>query len=242
MNCKICSLELTESFTTVHEDCTLCVYCNHEVGNDLIEKRLRESKTCTSSCKSKENIHSQECIDNTHYPIEIFHDYCRNMKLENDFKNKPVTITQEHLDMLNSANLLFRPKMDLSVETNQKESEFLSHKFIHEMTLEEKFVALKRLEAVAAMWSIALSKDKNRIQTKLAEQDRIKYKELQRDSDKLEFEKKREKKKDRNENNAPSDPTLSPEERQRWKAIQALMKVMKCSKEKAIETLGQKPN
>lgn len=233
MNCKICSLELTESFTTVHEDCTLCVYCNHGVGMDLIEKRLKEHSASSRVDKLEPSEPEK---------VEIFHDYCRNMKLENDFKNKPVVVTQEHLDMLNSANLLFRPKMDLSVDTNQKEAEYISHKFIHEMTLEEKFIALKRLEAVAAMWSIALSKDKNRIQTKLAEQNRIKYKELQRDSDKLEFEKKHEKKKDRNENNAPSDPTLSPEERQRWKAIQALMKVMKCSKEKAIETIGQKPN
>ena len=228
MNCKICSLELTESFTTVHEDCTLCVYCNHGVGMDLIEKRLKEHSASSRGDKLEPSEPEK---------VEIFHDYCRNLKLENDFKNRPVIVTQEHLDMLNSANLLFRPKMDLSVDTNQKEAEYLSHKFIHEMTLEEKFVALKRLEAVAAMWSIALSKDKNRIQTKLAEQDRIKYKELQRDSDKLEFEKKRERK----NVTAALAGNLTPEEKQREKAIAGLMKIG-FTREKAIETLGQKPN
>ena len=62
--------------------------------------------------------------------------------------------------MLNAANLMFRANVGLSVATNQKEAELMAHKFVHEMTLEEKFISLKRLEAVAAMWSIALFKTK----------------------------------------------------------------------------------
>lgn len=224
MQCKVCSLPFPEpcpSWMTIHDECKLCMYCNHEVGIELIEKRLRDH-----SASSRDSV-----LEPSTKP-EIFHDYCKNQKLENDFKNHPVVITQAHLDMLNAVNLMFRPNTDLSLMTNQKEAELHSHKFVHEMTLEEKFITLKRLEAVAAMWSIALSKDKQRIQIQLDEKERVKHKELQHEGQRLEYEKKRERK----AISTALSGNATPEEKQREKAIMAFTK-LGMTREIAIQQL-----
>lgn len=230
MQCKVCFQEIVDytneqgetltapSWMTMHDSCKLCIYCQHEVGNDLIEKRIRNSRS---------NDVNEEG------PITIYHDYCHSRKLEQDFAKTPVTITQGHLDMLNAANLMFRANVGLSVATNQKEAELMAHKFVHEMTLEEKFISLKRLEAVAAMWSIALSKQKDKIQIQLDERERIKHKEIQQAGQVLEYEKKRDKKRVAE----AKAGLLTPEEKQREKAIASLMK-LGLSREAAINTLG----
>lgn len=220
LNCKICNTEIP--YGSYCTECVKCKYCTHDVGEDLIEKQLRGHEV------------PGDCSDGE--ILKVYHPYCHNKKLEEDFKNKPVTITQDHLDMLNSANLMFRANLDLSIETNQKDAEIQAHKFVHKMTLEEKFITLKRLEAVAAMWSIALSKDKNRIKIQLAEKERIKFKELQQEDDKLEYEKKREKKNVK----AALAGNLTPEEKQREKAIMQLCKLPGIDREKAIEMLQKK--
>lgn len=231
-NCTVCFQQFpegTSQYTKIHEECTLCVYCGNTVGEDIIEKLLKEN-----SASSRDGELSSIEPSEVKSKVIVYHPYCHSCKLEEDFKNKPVVITQGHLDMLNAANLLFRAKTDLSVSTNQKEAEHMSHKFIHEMTLEEKFISLKRLEAVAAMWSIALSKDKARIQIQLDEKERIKHKELQQVGDKLEYEKKREK---RNVSAALAG-NLTPEEKQKEKAIAAFMKIGKMTREQAMQQLG----
>lgn len=242
-NCTVCFQQFAEGtsqYTKIHEECMLCIYCQHAVGEDIIDKLVKEN-----SASSRDGELSPEeltmplnpdglIIDRNPKPkVIVYHPYCHSRKLEEDFKNKPVIITQGHLDMLNAANLLFRAKTDLSVSTNQKEAEFMSHKFIHEMTLEEKFISLKRLEAVAAMWSIALSKDKARIQIQLDEKERIKHKELQQVGDKLEYEKKRERKAIA----TALSGNATPEEKQQEKAIAAFMK-LGMTREIAIQQLG----
>lgn len=230
MNCTICKLPLPKdspSFMKMHDECVNCIYCKHEVGLDLIEKRIKEQRVSASDLGP-----SNDSIEN---PISIFHDYCYNKHLEEDYKQKPVTITQGHLDMLNAANLMFKAQMDLSVSTNQKQAELESYKWMHEKSIEEIFVSIKRMEAVCAMWSITLSKEKGRILTKLAEAERIRYKEIRQDESKLEFEKKKEKK----NVNLALQGKLTPEEKQKEKAVAALMMIMKCSREKALEQLDK---
>lgn len=230
-NCTVCHIEFPpeiSQYVHYHEECLNCVYCGNAVGEDIIEKQV------SASSRDVELPPDELTANGIKPKVIVYHPYCHTVKLENDFKNKPVVITQGHLDMLNAANLLFRAKTDLSVSTNQKEAEHMSHKFIHEMTLEEKFISLKRLEAVVAMWSIALSKDKARIQIQLDEKERIKHKELQQTGDRLEYEKKREKKL----NTARKDPSMSPEERQKEKAITAFMKIGNMDRETAMAQLG----
>lgn len=195
---------------TIHDECKLCIYCNHEVGRELIDK-------CIGELARENRVTPPLELER----VTVYHDYCHSKKLEADFKALPVTITQGHLDMLNAANLMFRANVQLSVATNQKEAELAANKFIHEMSLEEKFITLKRLEAVAAMWSIALSKDKARIQTKLAEQERINLKDLRQSEERLEIEKERVKKREK----AALSPTMNLEARQKEKGILAFMKI-----------------
>jgi hypothetical protein len=161
MNCNICH-QLSE--TTSHEACRNCIYCGSEVMKPRLDKLLKEDE------------------GQTDYKIVIHHEICRRQQLERDFKAKPVVITQEHLDMLNRSHLfmdqVFYSSQDLSIETNQEKCEIMVSHWFNEMDLEEKFRALKNLEAITARMSIALSKDKNAIQTKIQAKEIEKYKEV----------------------------------------------------------------
>jgi hypothetical protein len=236
-NCSVCFIEFpegTSQYLKIHEECMKCIYCGNAVGEDIIEKLIKDQG---ASSRGGSLSPSDEPLTNESSKILVYHPYCHTQKLEADFKNKPVIITQGHLDMLNAANLLFKPNLELSVQTNQKQAEYQSHKFIHEMTLEEKFIALKRLEAVAAMWSIALSKDKHRIQIQLDEKERIKHKELQQEGDKLEYEKKRQRK----NVTAALAGNLTPEEKQFEKAVAAFMRLGMSRDTAIIQLEAMKP-
>src|ERR1039458_841163 len=97
-NCKVCTAPLIDQpdYVTMHDECKLCIYCNHEVGIDIIENRLRATKRISID---SEEYTEQEILDINKEKVKVYHDYCHSLKLEADFKNKPVIITQEHLDI-----------------------------------------------------------------------------------------------------------------------------------------------
>ena len=137
-----------------HDHCLKCHYCNKDVSYEIIEKQIERNETpCHRPCEDK--------------------------YFEQEFKNKPVTITQDKLDYLNRANLMFAANLELSPETNQKEASYMANLFIVDMTLDQLFITLKRMEAITAMCSIALSKDKSRAIAMIAEREREKFNEVQ---------------------------------------------------------------
>lgn len=215
INCLVCNKELPSNWSAwpVHWDCLKCVHCGEEVYRTEIEKAI-----------------SRVNSDSSLSPITVAHQYCINKKLEDDFKSKPVTITQAHLDMLNAANLMFQANLSWSVETNQKEAEHQARKWMHEKSIEELFISMKRLEAVAAMYSIALSKEKNRIQIRLSEIERINLKDLKNEGDRIEFEREKIKKREK------EAVRLSPELRAQENAIKA-MALLGMSREEALASI-----
>jgi hypothetical protein len=235
MNCLVCTKELPPDWTAwaVHFECLNCIYCGQEVYRSEIEKLLKDgasSRGLVGSTEQSPLESSEQSTSIESHPIEVYHEYCKNKKLEEDFKNKPVVITQGHLDMLNSANLMFQANLTWSVETNQKDAEHQARKWMHEKSIEELFISMKRIEAIAAMYSIALSKEKNRIQIKLAELERINLKDLRNAEERVEVEKDRIKKREK------EGLRLSPELRAQEKAISAML-LMGMSREQALESI-----
>jgi hypothetical protein len=113
----------------------------------------------------------------------VFHQPCRDKALAEEFKKKPVIITQEHLDMLNRSHLMMTQitvgRPEISVETNQDITEEMARPWFHEMDLEQKFYFMKQVEAIAAQLSIVLGKDKERIRTAIQSKDIKKFQNVQ---------------------------------------------------------------
>lgn len=83
--------------------------------------------------------------------------------------DSPITMTVAHLDRLNMARLLVEPVTEWSPETNSKDAEYKTFQYVHTMTLEQKFLFLRRLEAVTAQTSVLLKKDRKAIELQLNE-------------------------------------------------------------------------
>lgn len=173
----------------IHTECLNCHYCQRPVQLEIVIRELMRDET-------------------------VCHKPCEDSFMEQEFKNKPVQITQAKLDYLNRCNLMFSANLDLSVDTNQKEAALLANLFIVDMTLDQKFITLKRIEAIAAMMSIALSKDKNRAIAIIDQREKDKFQEVQ------EYRKKQvEVKEPKTKTESAPRLKLSPEEKAHKKMV-----------------------
>jgi hypothetical protein len=221
-NCEICHTELGPVDYRFHDDCKNCIYCGNTVGIDIIGKILKDED------------------GQTDVKILVFHFPCRDSALREELLNRPVTINQSHLDILNRSNLLFRQVFQsdpaLSIETNQELSMSMARPYIVDMSLEEKYRTLKNIESVAAMCSILLGqKNKNEIKFELANRDAEKFKkvkEYREDTEKAKTERK--------EAGRKATERLDPKTRARNNAIDGLMKFAGMSREEAEESLVKK--
>ena len=216
--CLVCNKPI--DLGTYHEDCMRCCYCGNEVGHSIIDRIIKDEER-----QAGEN-----------HKIMVYHQPCHDRKLEEDFQKSPVTITRAHLEMLTRAIQMFSPDLNLSIETNQTDACIHYRKFVHEMNLEEKFMHLKRMEAITAEAHIALSKDKQKIQVLLDERDRAKFAE----ADQFRKEQK-EKKEEKQEKTREAARRIDPKERDKEKAIASLMKFACMSRADAIKNLGLPP-
>lgn len=158
-NCQVCNLPLAEwqqSLTSqiYHKDteCTLCVYCHNNVSYARIG----------------------ECVK---YGSPVSHSPCRDRALQQEFEMKPVTITQGHLNMLNRLiQFGYRPRWpELTIEENVNLAGITAKEAIVNMTMEEKFCYQKMVENVAAIVSIAVHNDKEKITLAVQKKDLEKY-------------------------------------------------------------------
>jgi glutamyl/glutaminyl-tRNA synthetase len=93
-----------------------------------------------------------------------------------EFRKRPVTITQELLDWHNERRLIFDVNKDMSVNSNQTmaSTNFRNSRWVHEMPLEDLYILMKRLEALAAEASIMLTESKRKETIRLEIQQRDK--------------------------------------------------------------------
>lgn len=203
--CPICNEPLTplelELHQQFHYDCNKCSYCKKDVGLGQIE-----------SCIKKE--------------LPISHITCHDDAMEKEFRQRPVTITQEMLDWHNDRRLCFDEDMSMSVNANQTmaSTNLKNARWLNEKPLENVYMFMKRLEAMAAQCSIMLteSKRKDSIRIEIATRD----KKLVKDAVEGRVSEDRAKEIKRNR--------FTPKE----KAINAMIAVG-LSREEAIESLNE---
>lgn len=212
--CSICHLEMGSLDSFAHDDCKLCIYCQHEVGLTVLTKLVKDEDSQTS------------------VKIQVYHQPCRDKALEADFKKKPVIVTQEHLDMLNRSHLFMTQMLtgndEVTIETNQDimDKMVISNipVWFDEMDLDGKFHFLKMAEAIAIRMGIALSKDKNAIQTRIQERELKRFKEVKDYREGQETRKAEGRMRSLTEiekSNEKADPQLKA----RRKAIEGFMKI-----------------
>lgn len=145
MNCKICTLPLGDLEISLNaeihfDNCRICTICHQE---GLQTDRLLE------------------CVEKG---IPASHLTCYSEKMELEIRQKPVTITQELLDWHNERRLIFDINSMLTVNANMTmaATNFRNSRWIHQLSHDDLFLVMKRLEAVAAEASIILSETKKR--------------------------------------------------------------------------------
>ena len=202
MNCSICfqplgPLELTLGHKW-HIDCQKCSICNGELNIDGV----------------------QRCLDKE---IIVSHSTCYDQRMNEELKRRPVTITQELLDWHNERRLIFDINGMLTANANMTiaSTNFRNSRWIHELSLDDLYLVMKRLEACAAEASIILSESKQK--EKIKKDRDTRDKDLLKASAEGRVTEQREKEIKRNR--------FTPDE----KAIKAMMSYM--SREAAVESL-----
>jgi len=157
-NCLICEKPLEEPFRSLHwkyhKECRNCKYCNKEVQLEIVDKEFNNGET-------------------------ICHKPCEERFMDAEFRQRPVMITQEKLDYLNRINLMFEANLELSIETNQSEAALLAPLLAATMAYDQLFLTVKRMEAITAQFSIALSKDKSKALSMIEARQKVKFQEVE---------------------------------------------------------------
>lgn len=170
-NCLRCTEPLGPADYKVHVKCQECDFCGCMVQLEIVEREIRRGETvCHKPCEDKHNAEEHK-------------------RMEEEFKHKPVMITQQHLDYLNRINLMFAANLDLSVETNQKEASLQTGLWVVNMDIEQLYMTLKRMEAITAMVSIAVSRDKNKAISLIKQREDDKFREVKEYREKQETKK-----------------------------------------------------
>lgn len=141
--CPICSLPLGPLELDLnqdwHYDCNKCSICQSDVELERVRKCLRQD-------------------------IPVSHSTCYDEQMAIEFKKRPVTITQELLDWHNERRLIMDENMSMTVNANQTmaSTNFRNSRWIHNKSLEELYMIMKRMEAMAAEASIMLTESKRK--------------------------------------------------------------------------------
>lgn len=154
-----------------------CEQCGGKLANPKIE-----SNSYTHYCdRCKHCPKCQNYVGGTdfnwceQYRQPLIHLLCLAPEIRLAVEFKKIEITQKELDFLNAVRLTFIPDMERSVETNMHRADIQGLKLITDMSLEEKYVFLRNVEAVAATVSIAIKKDRKTIELELNKKERQKY-------------------------------------------------------------------
>ena len=111
---------------------------------------------------------------------EFKHPCCLSQIKRLDLASEQVTIPKVYFDYLNACRLLFEPLPELSPKTNKLDAQIKFGQLFHELSIEDKFLALKRMESAASEMSLVLSKSKRDLEVKFSERDAEKYQEAQK--------------------------------------------------------------
>lgn len=211
MNCRICSLPLEnelEEKREFHFACNKCELCGNE---GLQPERIRE------------------CLNDGH---KVSHLTCWQSWQEKEIAKRPITVTQETLDYLNRIRLIIEPNLQYSIEDNQSEAGRSAERYMHERSIDEQFIALKRAQAACAAMSVCYHNNKEQLNIRIKREetyeDRLrKDRKLVDDAESVRSGQDEVKRKKRE--------VLSGDA----KAIKSLMSAMRCDESTARRILGE---
>lgn len=83
-----------------------------------------------------------------------------------------IVVSHQYLNELNLARLLVMPEPGLNEESNVNAAALKTNTFIVDMTLEEQFLFMRRMEAIAAEVSVLISANRKSIKEGLIEKSR----------------------------------------------------------------------
>lgn len=172
--------------------CRVCEFPIDPKESHLTTYEYRVHLACNHcrTCKGPINEQVRNNAEKNGWPYGE-HVHCNQKRLAEEFAKQPVTITQGMLNDLNRMRLIFEPSLDLSVETNQKTAEseynktFGPAQFIHEQNLEYLYKFLARVEMVAALTRLAISKDKAKVKAMITEREIEKFNKAKEDREKV---------------------------------------------------------
>jgi hypothetical protein len=144
-----------------------CKLCSEPLGHPAIPSNpythyCYKCKTCT---ECKELVSTEDVAFYLKYYKDggfpaLTHCACMVPSLYESLKNRSVSISEKELDIINAAHLMVRPNIELSIDSNIKEAEIAGITWFNQLaTLDEKFLALRRIETLAATCSLLLKKE-----------------------------------------------------------------------------------
>lgn len=218
MNCLVCN-KPTEYPTMpdrpLHFECEECSICHEKIFEPQLGKCLDEFRKDIETNPDRALAAA----------LIMVHPRCREERMANEMKKRPIDVSQEMLDFYNEQNLLFQPNLELSPTVNQQVAANLGDaffkKWIKDETLEEQYVRLKRMEAITIAFSLLIDKKKARAAVDEHEVKRIRRQaKEEKDKQEVKLQEKRER--------------LDPAARAQRKALEAIMS-LGMSEEQALE-------
>lgn len=181
--CLICNQPLGDIEISLnhkwHYDCERCQICGGELDGGVIAECIR----------SEREISHKPCWDNKHAAL---------------MAARPVEVTQGLLDYLNEIRLMVDGDLSKTIDDNQSIAESAQRKWMHNKSIDEIFMSLRKLQAITACCSIVLNeRQKKEVSLRIStEEKRRKDNELKsqvgsaeeyRETEQRKLERKREK-------------------------------------------------
>ena len=156
-----------------------CKQCQQEYYGPSVPSIIYSQycQICKQCSKCHKQIEPESLEFNLKYSVE-WPWLCENCQGENyreSIEMRRIPITAKELDWLNRARLMIHVNLDCSIDTNMRTAELASESWISEMSQEEAYLFLKRMESIVACVSVALKKSSKEIKLSLEAKERVKY-------------------------------------------------------------------
>lgn len=148
-----------------HRNCAIC-------GKPLLPRQIR-------IIRDQAQFHGEELT-----PDIVVHDNCKLDQIAAD-NNGKIPVSLAEIDLLNRYRLCLFPELSLSEEANIKQAEQTLPALITQMSHEEQYLFMRRLQIISARLSIALATSKDSIKKELAEKQKKEYEEVQKIREKV---------------------------------------------------------
>ncbi len=112
---------------------------------------------------------------------EFKHPACLSQIRQFDLASEQVTIPRVYFEYLNACRLLWEPLPDCNQQTNRIDAQIKVRQLYHELSIEDKLLAVVRMESAASEMSLILAPHKRELDLKFIERDKEKFDQAKRE-------------------------------------------------------------